>query len=294
MQGHVKSAERVLDLFELLAREPAGLSFPQIQQRLQLPKSSLHELLQVLVGRSFLEFDSQQRTYVLGLRLWEAGQAYPQHHQLVREARPIMDGVVHEINETVQLAKLDGIENVYLDKVDCSHPLRLQSDVGKRLYAHATGLGKAMLAFLPPDELARRFKGQTLPRFTANTIADLGALEAELDATRARGFACDDQEYTPGLRCVAIPIRDAREQIVAAMSVSIPILRADSAPLGRALQLLAQAGLELSRRLGCPSYDERLSALAADSETARAAVMRAFDRDPVVEMPAMAQAGQVA
>jgi DNA-binding IclR family transcriptional regulator len=241
--------------------------------------------LHVLVARSFLEFDGQQRTYVLGLRLWEAGQAYSQHLHLLREARPIMSEIVREINETVQLAKLDGIENVYLDKVDCSHPLRLQSDVGKRLFAHATGLGKAMLAYLPPDEVAHRFSGQTLPRFTANTIADIDDLLSELDDIRARGFARDNQEYTPGLRCVAVPIRDAGEQVIAAMSVSIPILRAGSASLGRALQLLAQAGLELSRRLGSTNDDQPLVSLAADFGIAHAAVVRAFDLDPAAEEP---------
>ena len=261
VSAHVKSAGRVLDLIEVLSAEPDGLTYTQLLRTLHWPKSSLHELLIILTERGYIEFDPAERTYALGIRVWESGQAYLRHRNLTQEARPIMDGIVRTINETVQLAVLDGLENVYLAKVDCSHPFRLQSDVGKRLYAHATGLGKALLAHLPAEELAARLQGRTLPSFTPNTIADEGALLRELAAIRERGFAIDNQEYTLGLRCVAVPIADHVGRVIAAMSVSVPIMRIHPGLLPSALQLLAEGSLELSRRLGAAHDDPRLAAL---------------------------------
>jgi DNA-binding IclR family transcriptional regulator len=270
MPAQVKSAERVLDIIDLLVGEPEGLTFTALQQRLGLPKSSLYELLSVLADRRYIELapGSQdearplRRAYLIGIRAWEAGQAYTQQHQLAAVARPVMEGVVRAINETVQLAVLDGLENVYLAKVDCSHPVRLQSEVGRRLHAHGTGLGKALLAFLPPDELRARLAGAALPAFTPGTITDAGQLLAELERVRARGYAVDDQEYTPGLQCVAVPIFDHLGRAAAALSVSIPTIRGGPRALAAGLQLIAAGSLEISRRLGRADADPLLERLA--------------------------------
>jgi DNA-binding IclR family transcriptional regulator len=270
MQAQVKSAGRVLDILDLLAGEPEGLSFTALQQRLGLPKSSLHELLSVLAARGYIELVAgsqdeakpQRRAYLIGVRAWEAGQAYARQRQLAQVARPVMERIVGALNETVQLAVLDGLENVYLAKVDCSHPVRLQSEVGRRLHAHGTGLGKALLAFLPPDELRARLAGAPLPAFTPRTITDAARLLAELEATRLRGYAIDDQEYTPGLQCVAVPIFDHLGRAVAALSVSIPTIRGGPAALAAGLQLLAAGSLEISRRLGRAHADPQLQRLA--------------------------------
>lgn len=258
MQQSVKSAERVLDIIELLAREPGGLSFTALLRMLQLPKSSLHELLGVLMRRGYITLAADTRSYTLGLRVWESGQAYLRQHDLASEAKPIMDEIVRALNETVQLAVLDGIENVYLAIVNCTHAVRLQSEVGKRLYAHATGLGKLLLAHLGAEDLQQRLNGQALPRFTPNTVTELPALLAQLARIRQLGFAFDNQEYTPGLRCVAVPVTDYSGQVVAALSVSIPIMRAPSSPLYIALATLASHSLALSRRLGSSADDPRL------------------------------------
>jgi len=161
----------------------------------------------------------------------------------------------------VQLAVLDGIENVYLAKADCSHPLRLQSEIGKRLYAHATGLGKVLLAFLPHGELTKRLAGVRLPSFTTNTISHPEALLPALEVVRERGFAVDDQEYTPGLVCVAVPIFDRAGHVPAALSASIPLTRATPDQLTIALRSIASASIDLSHRLGKTEPDARLVAL---------------------------------
>ena len=256
-----KSAIRALDMIVALAGEQRGLSFTELLRMLAVPKSSLHELLAVLTERGFVEYERESRTYLLGIRVWENGQAYLRHHELVSMARPVMEHIVAQVNETVQVAVLDGVENVYLAKVDCSHPLRLQSDVGRRLFSPPTGLGKVLLAALPEEARRARLQGCELPRFTPQTITDLPTLLSELASVRLRGFAVDDQEYTPGLLCVAVPIHDHSGRVAAAMSVSIPVIRAGHHQLARALAALAAGGLEIARRLGCAQDDPLLVAL---------------------------------
>ncbi len=248
VQAKVKSADRVLDIIDALAVHRHGMTFTELQRHLTLPKSSLHSLLGVLTQRGYVEFDEARRSYVLGIRIWERGQSYLRHHDLVGESLKVMEEIGARLNETVQLAVLEGIENVYLAKVDSSHPLRLQSEVGGRLFAHATGVGKVLLAELSPDERDRRLPKE-LPRFTANTFTDPAALRQELDAIRARGFAVDAQEYTPGLACVAVPVYE-NERVVAAMSVSIPLTRLTLPLLATALHLLAEGSLMIIRRRG--------------------------------------------
>jgi DNA-binding IclR family transcriptional regulator len=257
----VKSAVRVVDILEALATQPDGLGFSELGRRLGFPKSSLHELLAALTERGYIAFDEERRTYALGIRVWELGQAYPSHRDLLREAHRVMEGIVAEVNETVQLATLDGTDNVYLDKVDCSHPIRLQSDVGKRLPAHATGLGKVLLAQLPPETVRSRLGGGSLPAFTPRTITDRTSLLAELETVRDQGFAVDDQEYTDGLRCVAVPIREPGGQVTTALSASVPIMRASPEQLAQALRAVAAGSLEISRRLGVSKENPDLRAL---------------------------------
>jgi DNA-binding IclR family transcriptional regulator len=273
----VKSAVRVMNILEALANSPHGLGFSQLAQELQLPKSSLHELLAVLTGYGYIVFDPADRTYSIGIRLWEHGQAFSRQRDLLHEARPIMEKIVRAINETVQLATLDDIENVYLDKVDCSHPLRLQSDVGGRLPAYATGLGKALLAELPAEEVRHRFKTTTLTAYTPCTLTRLEDLQAELAITAEQGFAIDDQEYTWGLRCVAVPIQERGQHTTTALSASIPAMRARPDQIASALRAIATGSLELSRRLGVVEEDPRLRSLTTASAEVVAARLRHDD-----------------
>jgi DNA-binding IclR family transcriptional regulator len=265
-----KSALRALELLDVLAARREGMGFADLARALEVPKSSLHELLTVLVERSYVEYDAASRSYTLGIRTWENGQAYLRHHDLVSMARPVMEQVVHVLNETVQLAVLDGIENVYLAKVDCSHPLRLQSEVGRRLHAHGTGLGKVLLAALPEAECRARLARRALPSFTPRTITDPVQLLDELVRVRTRGFAVDDEEYTPGLRCVAVPVHGHQDTVVAALSVSIPVIRAEPVAMARALAALAVGSLEVAARLGCRQDDPRLVHVGTPDRALRA------------------------
>lgn len=254
MVDAVKSADRVLQVFDLLATEPRGLSFTEIRERLQLPKSSAYTLLTTLVAHQYLTLDEGTRRYAVGLRLWQAGQAYLPATGLEQAALPYLQEASDAVNETAQLAILDGIENVYIAKVDAKQQLTLASRVGGRLPAYATGVGKALLCGLTDEEVRARFQGVRFTRFTEHTVTSLRALLAELRAARERGYATDNGEYTPGVHCVAMPIRDRSGQICAAMSISVPVVRMSERLSEKIVKVLSDETDALSARLG---FDRR-------------------------------------
>ena len=267
----VKSAERVLDLLETIGTKGQGVTFSGLSQELGIPKSSLHALLEVLQSRSYIDLDPETRRYRLGIRVWETGQAYQRHHNVIEAAQTVLQSIVDAVNETAQLAKLVGHENVYLAKVDSTHALRLQSEVGTRLSAHATGVGKVLLAQFDDDEIALRFGRSTVPVYTRNTSPTVAALIDELEVIRARGFAIDNEEYTPGVFCLAVPVYDAGETATTALSVSVPVTRATVRDLGFVLARLADGALQLGRSSGGRYVDPQLRALC-DATNARKAV----------------------
>lgn len=247
----VKSAGRVLDVLEHLAMTPDGVSFPALLTALGLPKSSLHALLATLVDRGWVYLHESTRQYRIGVRAWQTGRSFVGLDTLAQLAQPHLEAARDEINETVQLAVLDGTDNVYVAKVDSQHPLQLVSRVGARLPAYATGLGKVLLADLDPDELRRRMSGIEFQRFTDRTITELDALEAALGQARTNGFAQDEGEYTDGVFCIAVPIVDATGTVVAAMSCSVPSPRFDGSEEARSslLATLSKHGQALSERV---------------------------------------------
>lgn len=246
----IKSALRVMLLVELLTQHPDGMTFPEIRTALELPKSSLHGLLKVMSGRGHLIFDPGSKNYRLGVRYWAAGQAYRAGADLATISLPYLEAARDTLDETVQLSVLDGLENVYIAKVDSDQVLQLVSRVGSRLPAHATGLGKVLLAHLDPEELDRRLDGAELKRFTPTTVADADGLRQVLHQVRASGYATDDGEYTRGVFCVAVPVRGRDGEVVAAMSCSVPSIRVDEGTQERMIDTLREQSRSLSAVLG--------------------------------------------
>jgi IclR family KDG regulon transcriptional repressor len=248
----VKSAERAVALLELLAAEPDGLPFGEICAALELPKSSAHALLSTLVRAHFLRFEPTMRRYYVGVRAFEVGQAFIHGLDVAREAVPHLQSLRETVNETAQLAILEGVENVYVAKVEASHHLKLASGVGLRLPAHATALGKVLLSGLTDDEVMARFSGRPLEQFTDKTITTVEELLDQLGQVRLLGFSLDEGEHTPGVYCTAVPIRDHRETVIAAMSVSVPVVRNSPEARLNILESLKREAGRLSNRLGCP------------------------------------------
>lgn len=246
----VKSARRAIEILEHLGRISRPASFAEIASALGYPRSSLHGLLTTLTEMSWLELDARSRTYTLGIRAWETGRAYLRTFDLPERARPYMQRIRDEIDETVQLAVRDGRECVYVVRVDGSQHLITNYSVGGRVEAHASACGKALLSCLDPAEIRRLYAGAPLERYTSSTITSVKRLLAELAETRQRGFSVDEEEYTVGVRCLAVPVMNHDGEPIAAMSVSVPIVRFAPPRQDFALKLLTENAELLSHALG--------------------------------------------
>jgi DNA-binding IclR family transcriptional regulator len=258
----VKSAARVLDIFELLVQHPDGMSLSEICVVLGLPKSSGHALLMTLVKRGYLREGRRERSYRLGPALFEIGSAYISSTDLIGDGQAVVSEAARACDETVHLAVLDGAEVLYVVKEEGTRTVRMVSAVGKRFPAYGTGVGKMLLSALDDAALAERFPDDApLPALTAKTLTDPRAFRAELAAVRSRGYALDTEESTPGLSCVAAPVYGADGQMVAAMSISVPSVRFTPARRDELLALLQQQTRRLSTILG---YHARLREAAGE------------------------------
>jgi DNA-binding IclR family transcriptional regulator len=247
--GRVKSADRVMSVLDLVAAS-GSLSFTEIVERLGLPKSSGHALLRTMESRGYLALDADARAYRLGTRIWELAQAHHGIEDLRTVMKPLMDELVERTGETVQLARLEGTEAVYLELSESPHPMKLTSRAGARLSAHASAIGKSLLASLDPEEARRRLTGAELPRLTPHTITDPEELLAELERVRRQGYSTDNEEFATGLRCIGMPVRDASGRVVGAMSVSMPTPRYSRGVAASARRALAETVAEAAERLG--------------------------------------------
>ena len=195
-------------------------------------------------------FDPHSQLYRIGVRIWEAGQAFNSQIEITQLSMPYLEEARDRLSETIQLAVLEGIENIYIAKVEASHSLRLASFVGARLPSYATGIGKVLLAGLSEQDLDRRLADVELVRYTGTTISSMDKLRVVLREVRAQGFAVDNEEYTVGVCCYAVPVRDHSGDVTAAVSTSIPSARVSDGIEERALDVLRDAAGRISAKLG--------------------------------------------
>jgi DNA-binding IclR family transcriptional regulator len=249
----VKSAYRALDVLEALAFRPATLS--ELSRLLDIPKSSLHGLVRTLTERGWIAPADGSTRFRLGLRALQVGARFVEEDEAVARVAPTLDRLVASTGETVQHGRLDGDQVVYLAKRDTAHQVRIISDVGARLPAHATALGKALLAARDDDTVARLLR-QPLASLTSRTKTDLDALMGDLERARGRGYAVDDGEAADGLRCfaVVVPPRRTGDRALPtdAVSVSVPAFRLDADREGRLVAALLEAQLRLGGGLPAP------------------------------------------
>jgi DNA-binding IclR family transcriptional regulator len=216
-EGTVGKALSVLDD---VARFNRPVRFAELLAESPYPKATLYRLLQVLTRQGMLSYDPDRQTYAPGLRLVRLAHAAWQQASLAPIARGHLDALAAGIDETVHLAQLDHGQVLYVDKRNARRPIEMYSEAGKVGPAYCTGVGKAMLAFLPEDELAAIIAQQSFHRFTPGTLTDEASLRAELQAIRARGHAYDREEHERGIICLALPILTRTRRVLGALSVT--------------------------------------------------------------------------
>lgn len=254
----VKAVDKALRILETLGRDSAELSLIELSRHLNIEKSTLHRLLGTLEGRGFIRKDPLSLRYSLGIRMLELGTAVTARSALGRTAAPVLDRLAVRCRNTVNLAILDRDEVLYVARRDSPEPLRLTVEVGRRIPAHCTALGKAMLAFRPVAEVRRLFsRRRRLARFTPNTIASPRDLVAQLEVVRRSGVALDREELTLGIRCLAAPILDLTQYACAAISITAPNATVDEERVAELRPVVLEAVTEVSKALGGPGIPPR-------------------------------------
>lgn len=235
---------RVLDCFTTSHR---ALSLAEICARTGYPRSTTHRLLAAMREVGFIEQDRERDFYRLGLRLFELGNTVLANLELHREGRVIVDALHRLTSRAVHLAVFDGLRAVVIQRTE-SEPM-LSNTMVENSPAHCTSVGKAILAHQPP-EIVDRVIAAGLERFTETTITDPATLESELDLTRQRGYAIDNGEHQPGLRCIGAPIRNQAGAVFAGISVSAPAWQMPQAEVDELNKVVIYHANLISQRLG--------------------------------------------
>jgi IclR family acetate operon transcriptional repressor len=246
----VSSVDRALSILDAFSvqREEIGLS--ELAKIVGLPKATTYRLAATLERHHYLRRDPVSTRYRLGLRVVALGGLALSHLGLGDHILPHMQGLAQLCGESVILAILDRGEVTYVRRVRSASPLAMDLPVGLRSPAHATALGKAMLAYLPEAEVESIIASRELVRLTARTITDPVALRAQLAAIRELGYAVDDGEFGEGVRCVAVPIFDRRKSVIAGLAVSGPSFRLTDEKLAQARDQLLCTASQVSSMLG--------------------------------------------
>jgi len=248
--GVVQSVARALFLLEAVARtDEAPLS--QITRETGLTPSTAHRLLATLIACGYVMQSAESGRYRLTHKVVAiAGDAEARQARLRSGARPHLDAVRQATGETVNLVILEGFSATYVDQVEGSAAVRMFTQIGRRVPAHATGAGKALLAFQPEASLEPLFAAEPFAGLTPMTITRAAELREELAGARDRGYATDIEEYESGVGCVAAPVLGSDGRAVAAISVSAPLARLQALDVAKVGAALAGRTAELARELG--------------------------------------------
>jgi IclR family KDG regulon transcriptional repressor len=242
----VKSADRVLDIFELFAEHKEDMSLMDISRKLELPTSSTYKILQNLLARGYLETDSHEKMFRLGQKLFEIGARYVQNISLTEAFQRVARPIVEEINETVYLAIRSGDKILYIAEQQSSQPVRFVSHVGMKLPLHSTALGKVLLSSMNNEEIHQLYPTNELGVMTESTIKDLNILMEQLEQVRKTGLAYSRGETILGIHCIAAPVYNIHQEIIAAISISILSARVTDSLWQQATECVQKAAKNLS------------------------------------------------
>lgn len=246
---YIQSIERAGAVLNCFSERKTQLKLVEIAQQLGLGKSTVHGIVDTLTHLSLLDQDPVTSQYRLGTANIRYGELAKASIDVIAIARPQLEWLCDQVNETVHLAQLSGQEVVYIDKVETSQSMRIATARGSRNPAFCTGVGKAMLAYVPEADLEPLFASER-PARTAQTITERGALLDEFARIRRQGYATDRDEIEVGLSCLAIPIREHDGTVRYAMSISGPSVRMTEARVPQLLERLRYAVRQVEKQLG--------------------------------------------
>ena len=244
----IQSLDRAVEVLKVVSGA-SGLSLTEIAETSDQSASTCYRILTTLKQHRIVEFDEVNQHWHVGLEAFRIGMSFLGRTRLAEQSRAIMQRIMNETGETANLAILDHSEVIFISQIETHQPIRAFFRPGTRGPGHASGIGKAIMAFLP-EEQAKQLIADFLPRYTDQTLTTRAAFMAELAAIRQRGFSIDNEERTLGMRCIAAPIFNAYGEAIAGVSLSGPSVRVQPEFDARFGALIRQAGDEITRATG--------------------------------------------
>ena len=237
---------KALDVLDQVANFGRPVRFSEILEQSPHPKATLYRLMQTLTNASMLAYDEATQTYSLGLRLVRLAHSAWRQSSIAPIARPYIDALSEEVGETIHLAQLDRGQVLYVDKRNAARPIDMFSQAGKIGPGFCTGVGKAMMAFLPEAEQEDALHRQAFFAHTPHTLTSVGALKAEFEEICDQGVAFDREEHEPGIICIATPILLDTGKVLGAISITTSTQRNSLEGLTKFKEALIETSNEIA------------------------------------------------
>ncbi len=249
----VSSVMKVFGILQAISDEPE-IGITELSQRILMPKSTVYRFLQTMKTMGYISQEEDRDKYSLTLKLFELGSKALQHTDLIKCADIKMRALSKITKETTHLGILDEDSIVYVHKIDSLYNLRMHSRIGRHNPLYSTAIGKVLLAWLDESEIRDILKDVEFVRHTENTLTNIEALLHELASVRVLGYGMDNEEMEAGLLCIAVPIYNRFDTVIASISLSFPVIRFDEDKKRQYIALLHQYAAEISLTMGCSEY----------------------------------------
>jgi DNA-binding IclR family transcriptional regulator len=247
----IQSVTNALNLLEQFKKGRDELGVTELSNRLGLHKNKIFRLLATLEAREYIEQNKATENYRLGVKSLELGQTFIKQLGLVRQAKPFLKEIVKQCDEMAYIGLIRQGSVVCLDVVKANQTVKVVSRVGWSLPVHCTALGKAQIAYASEEEREKLGVLDNMSKFTENTIVDKVEFIRHLKEVAKRGYALDNEEYNPGVKCVAVPVRDYTGRVVGGICVCGPSFRmTDELLKAKIIPVVKGAGEKASKRLG--------------------------------------------
>jgi len=249
--SNVQSLERALTILNKLSEYPDGIQITRLAEQIGLTKGTLHRLLSTLSNMNYVVKDEETDKYKLGLQVLFLSRNLLNQSNIVTIAKPFLEKLVQEVNETVHLCIEDRGEVIYIDKIESNQTIRMYSRIGSRAPMYRTAVGKILLSDMSPDKFEDIVSNITFIPKTPTTITSKEELIKEIETVRVQGYALDNAENEEVLRCIASPIYDHKGKIIASFSISGPNNRVTMDLINHTLiDKMKQYSIAISRNLG--------------------------------------------
>lgn len=249
--SNVQSIERALNLLKTLSNYPEGIQITRLSEQVGMTKSTTHRLLSTLVNMHYVTKDAETDKYKLGTEIIYLSRNLLSNMNVINVAKPYLEKLSRDVNETVHLCIADHGQIMYVDKIESNRPVRMSSQIGSRAPMYCTGIGKVLLSGMPEHQYEEIVSKTEFVLHTPQTVKNKEELFEQVQRAKELGYALDDVEKEDGLRCIAAPIYDFSGMIIASFSISGPAIRITKELIENTLvERVRITSQEISRNLG--------------------------------------------